>query len=58
KTDLLNIEGIGKVKYEKYGDTLLAIIRGYMSEQDEVKNVKGQRCSLLQQRFGNRGFWY
>jgi ATP-dependent DNA helicase RecQ len=42
KADLLNIEGIGKVKYEKYGDTLLAIIRGYMSEQDVVKNVKGQ----------------
>ncbi|MBK8054260.1 MAG: DNA helicase RecQ [Saprospiraceae bacterium] len=42
KTDLLNIEGIGKVKYEKYGDTLLAIIRGYISEQVEVKNVKGQ----------------
>ena len=42
REDLLNIEGIGKVKSEQYGDDLLAMIQGYMSSQDHVKNLKGQ----------------
>lgn len=40
--DLLNIEGIGKVKSEQYGNDLLAMIQGYMANQDHVKNLKGQ----------------
>ena len=40
--DLLKIEGIGKVKSEEYGDDLLAMIQGYITSQDHVKNVKGQ----------------
>lgn len=42
KTDLMNIEGIGKVKYEKYGNTLIEIIRGYLEHKQIVKNIKGQ----------------
>jgi len=40
--DLLNIEGIGKVKMEQYGQDILAIIQGFLASQDIVKNVKGQ----------------
>nr|HMU03377.1 helix-turn-helix domain-containing protein [Saprospiraceae bacterium] len=40
--DLLNIEGIGKVKMEQYGKDILAIIQGFLTSQDIVKNVKGQ----------------
>jgi ATP-dependent DNA helicase RecQ len=40
--DLLNVEGIGKVKMEQYGKDILAIIQGFLSSQDIVKNVKGQ----------------
>jgi ATP-dependent DNA helicase RecQ len=42
KDDLLNIDGIGRVKSEQYGDDLLAIVQGYTVEQNHVKNVKGQ----------------
>ncbi|MGB4838718.1 MAG: HRDC domain-containing protein, partial [Saprospiraceae bacterium] len=40
--DLLKVEGIGKVKSEQYGSDLLAIIQGYISSQNHVKNIKGQ----------------
>jgi ATP-dependent DNA helicase RecQ len=40
--DLLNVEGIGKVKMEQYGKDILAIIQGFLASQDIVKNVKGQ----------------
>ena len=40
--DLLSIEGIGKVKMEQYGKDILAIIQGFLTSEDIVKNVKGQ----------------
>ncbi|MBL0027246.1 MAG: HRDC domain-containing protein [Saprospiraceae bacterium] len=40
--DLLKVEGIGKVKSEQYGSALLAIIQGYISSQNHIKNIKGQ----------------
>jgi ATP-dependent DNA helicase RecQ len=40
--DLLKVEGIGKVKSEQYGSDLLAIIQGYISSQNHIKNIKGQ----------------
>jgi ATP-dependent DNA helicase RecQ len=40
--DLLNVEGIGKVKMEQYGKDILAIIQGFLTSQDITKNVKGQ----------------
>jgi ATP-dependent DNA helicase RecQ len=42
RADLLQIEGIGKVKMEQYGDDILAIIQGFLSSQNIMKNVKGQ----------------
>ena len=42
KSDLITIEGIGKVKLEQYGDDLISIIQGYITSQDHLKNIKGQ----------------
>lgn len=39
--DLLNVEGIGKIKMEKYGKDLLAIIQGYLHNQSHLKSLKG-----------------
>lgn len=39
--DLLSVEGIGNIKLEQYGDDILAIVRGYVLDQDNLLKVKG-----------------
>ncbi len=42
RADLLMVEGIGKVKMEQYGDDIISIVQGYISNQEIVKNVQGK----------------
>jgi len=42
RADLILVEGIGKVKMEQYGDDILAIVQGFISGQEYVKNVQGK----------------
>lgn len=39
--DLLEVEGIGKVKLEQYGEDVLAIVRGFVTGKDNTMKVKG-----------------
>ncbi len=42
KSDLHSVHGFGKVKIEKYGDEILAVVRDYLDNQKHLKKVKGQ----------------
>ncbi len=42
RADLLMVEGIGKVKMEQYGADIIAIVQGFISNQELVKNVQGK----------------
>ncbi|MBK9256939.1 MAG: HRDC domain-containing protein [Saprospiraceae bacterium] len=42
KGALENVEGIGRVKLEQYGEQLLFIIQKFINTQDHKKNIKGK----------------
>ncbi len=42
RSDLIQVEGIGTVKMQHYGEDILAIVQGYISSQDLIKNVQGK----------------
>lgn len=40
--DLLQVEGIGKVKMDQYGEDILELVRSYVMEQDSLVNLQGK----------------